>query len=124
MEGWAALKGSRLCRCPWGAECAGAPLGAGARAQFQLVPERALWCKQWGGEGVWAGAGSDLCGTGGPSPSVGLLISEAKAFRESARTGHSGPAPHTVRLWPSSDPFFASLQQLFCNTDGVMGTGF
>lgn len=69
-ESQAAPKGSRPCHCPRGAECAGALLGAGARAQFQPVLERALWCKQRGGEGVWAGAGSDLCGTGSPAPSV------------------------------------------------------
>lgn len=106
-----------------GEQCAGALLGAGARAQFQPVLKRALWCKQRGGEGVWAGAGSDLCSPGGQAPSVGLLIVGAKAFRESTRAGHSGQH-HALLTLGSSDPLFASLKQLFWNTRGVMGTGF
>lgn len=65
-------------------------------AQIQPVPEQALRRKHWGGEGVWAGAGSDLCGAGSPALSMGFLISGAKAFRESARAGHAKPSPDTA----------------------------
>lgn len=48
--------------------------------QIQPALERALRRKHRGGEGVWAGAGSDLRGAGSLALSVGFLISGAKAF--------------------------------------------
>lgn len=93
-------------------------------AQIRPAPKQVLQRKQWGGEGVWAGAGSDLHSAGSPALFVGFQISGAKAFQESARTGTWRHHQMLLRVWSSSAPFYASLQQLFPCTDGVMGMGF
>lgn len=59
-----------------------------------------------------------------PSSSMGLLISGAEAFRESARAGHCGPAPHAAYTLLFFKPFLCLSELLFCNTGGVLGMAF